>query len=152
MAAKIGHPAPGFDLPDQAGNRVTLESFRGQRTVVVFIPFPFTGVCEGELCTIRDRLSTLNALQADVVVITCDTRPVNKRWSDENGFEFPVLSDFWPHGVVAQMYGAFNDTLGCANRYTFILDEDHIVRDVIHTDELGTAREFDAYATALTAL
>lgn len=152
MAAEIGSPAPTFSLPDQAKNFVSSDSLKGQKGLVVFIPFPFTGTCEAELCMIRDRLADLNDLDANVVAITCDTVPVNKRWSDENGFQFPVLSDFWPHGATTQMYGAFNDKTGSANRYTFVLDADGVVRDVINTESLGTAREFELYVEALQAL
>lgn len=57
-----------------------------------------------------------------------------------------------PHGAVAQAYGAFNDRTGAANRFTFVLDEDGIVRDVINTEELGVAREFAAYTEALAVI
>ncbi|MFQ5553848.1 MAG: redoxin domain-containing protein [Acidimicrobiia bacterium] len=152
MSAEIGTRAPGFELPSQDRELVSLESLRGKKTLVVFIPFPFTGICDGELCTIRDHLSALIDLDANVVAITCHAVPTIKHWSDENGFGFAVLSDFWPHGDVARAYGAFNEALGCANRHTFVLDADAIVRDRIKTDELGTAREFDAYTAALAAI
>lgn len=152
MAAEIGSTAPAFSLLDQSKNFVSSESLKGHKGLVVFIPFPFTGNCEAELCMIRDRLADLNNLDANVVAITCDTVPVNKRWSDENGFQFPVLSDFWPHGVTTQSYGAFNDKTGSANRYTFVLDADGVVRDVINTESLGITREFELYVEALQAL
>ncbi len=118
----------------------------------MFIPFPFTGTCESELCTIRDGYAHLNELDANVVVITCDTFAANKKWSDDNDFHFPVLSDFWPHGATAQAYGAFNEGLGVANRFTFVLDDAGIVRQVVSTESLGIAREFDAYVDALQAI
>ena len=152
MAAEIGAQAPSFSLLDQSKNPVALDDFKGNKTLVVFIPFPFTGICEGELCAIRDNLAGLNALDANVVVITCHAVPTNQHWSDENGFEFPVLSDFWPHGAVATAYGAFNETVGAANRQTFVLDEGGTVRAIVKTDSLGTAREFDEYVEALAAL
>jgi peroxiredoxin (alkyl hydroperoxide reductase subunit C) len=152
MAAEIGAPAPAFSLHDQAKNPVALDDFKGNKTLVVFIPFPFTGICLGELCAIRDNLANLNSLDANVVVITCHAIPTNNHWSEENGFEFPVLSDFWPHGAVATEYGAFNEAVGAANRQTFVLDEGGIVRAIVKTDSLGTPREFDAYVEALAAL
>ena len=66
--------------------------------------------------------------------------------------EFPVLSDFWPHGDVARAYGVFDERVGVANRTTFVLDAEGIVREIIASDSLGTAREHDAYATALEAV
>lgn len=149
MSAIVGSPAPAFSLTDQDRNTVTLDDLRGKKSLIVFIPFPFTGICDDESCAIRDQLATLNDLDANVVVITCHAVPVTKKWSDENGFAFPVLSDFWPHGVVATQYGAFNESVGGANRMTFVLDADGIVRSVIDSGSLGTAREFTAYVNAL---
>jgi peroxiredoxin len=148
----VGNPAPAFELLDQDKNPVSLESLRGSKTLIVFIPFPFTGMCDAESCTIRDNLSALTGLDAKVVVITVHASSVAKKWADEYGFEFPVLADFWPHGETARAYGAFNDDRGVANRYTFVLDADGVVREVINTESLGIAREFDAYTEALAKI
>lgn len=145
----IGSPAPSFELRDQNKELVSSESLTGSKALVVFIPFPFTGNCDNETCEIRDHLSRLNDMAAKVVIITDHAIPVNKKWSDENGFEFPVLADYWPHGEVTKAYGAFNETVGAANRYTFVLDAEGIVREVINTDSLGDVREFDSYIEAL---
>ena len=152
MSIAPGTPAPDFELVDQTRTKRTLAEFRGSKTLIVFIPFAFSGVCSGELCYIRDHYATLNDLDASVVAISCDHFFSNKAWAETNGFEFPVLSDYWPHGAVAQAYGAFNETTGSANRFTFVLDEDGIVRDVINTEELGVAREFEEYTRALSAI
>ncbi len=152
MTIAIGQDAPPFELFDQNRTSVTLESLRGSNSLIVFIPFPFTGRCEGELCTIRDRYSELESVDANVVAITCDTLPANKAWSDANDFAFPVLSDFWPHGNVSRSYGVFNETFGCADRVTFVLNTQAFVTDVVASEGLGFSREFDSYATALKAL
>ncbi|MFO7548373.1 MAG: redoxin domain-containing protein [Acidimicrobiia bacterium] len=152
MTAQVGSPAPDFALVDQARNEVTLAELRGKKSLIVFIPSPFTGICDAEACALRDNLSSLRDLDANVVVITAHARPTNKKWAEEEGFGFPVLSDFWPHGAVASAYGAFNEALGVPNRVTYVLDADGVVREIIATDSLGTAREFAAYTEALTAL
>jgi peroxiredoxin len=149
MSVTVGSPAPSFTLVDQDKNTVALEDLKGRKSLIVFIPFPFTGICDDESCAIRDQLATLNDLEANVAVITCHAVPVTKKWSDENGFAFPVLSDFWPHGVVATQYGAFNEAVGGANRMTFVLDADGIIRSIVDSGSLGTAREFEAYVNAL---
>ena len=149
MTVAIGQPAPHFELPDQDRNPVSLDSLKGKKSLVVFIPFPFTGNCEAELCTIRDQRARLNDLDANVVAISCDTLFANKEWSDKNGFGFPVLSDYWPHGETAKAYGAFNEAVGAANRWTFVLDADGVIRDIVNTDSLGVTREFEAMAEAL---
>ena len=152
MPATIGAPAPAFSLMDQDRNIVHLDDLRGKKALIVFIPWPFTGICDDEACAIRDRLTRLNDLDAHAVVITCHAVPVAKRWADENGFTFPVLSDFWPHGTVAAEFGAFNENVGVANRMSFVLDSDGIVRSIIDSGSLGTAREFAAYTGALAEI
>jgi mycoredoxin-dependent peroxiredoxin len=152
MPLTIGTAAPDFSLPDQNREQVSLADLRGQNTLVVFIPFPFTGYCDNEGCQLRDGLAELEKLNAKVVIITTHAVPTNARWASENGFEFPVLADYWPHGEVAQTYEAFNDTTGSANRVTYVLDAEGIVRDVIATDSLGTPREYELYGEALSAL
>jgi len=119
MTLATGAEAPDFTLKDHNGNDVTLSSFRGQQNVVlVFYPFTFTGVCQGELCSLRDDLSEYENANAQVLAISCDTRHAQKLWAEQQGFTFPLLSDFWPHGAVARAYDVFNEQLGCANRAT----------------------------------
>lgn len=152
MALSVGEPAPDFTLRAHDRSEISRDDLLGKPSLVVFMPFAFTRTCTGEICTIRDQTASLTDLDANVVVITCDTRAVNERWVEEHGFTFPVLSDFWPHGAVTKDYGAFNELYGAANRRTVVLDEAGIVRDIVETDALGTAREFDRYLAALAAL
>ena len=72
------------------------------------------------------------------MVVTCHARPTKARWGAEHGFDFPVLTDFWPHGEVARAYGTFNEKMGVALRTTFVLDGDGVVRQIIASDSLGT--------------
>jgi len=152
MTLGIGTTAPRFELIDQERNPVTSDDLKGEKSLIVFIPFPFSGICSGELCTIRDRLAALNEMDANVVVITVDTHFTNQKWSEDNGFQFPVLSDYWPHGATAQAYEAFNEKVGAANRVTYVLDEEGMIRQVIDSGSLGTPREFDDYVEALSAI
>jgi len=153
MTLEAGTAAPDFTLKDQNGNDVSLSSFRGERNVViVFYPFTFTGVCQGELCALRDDLSEYESASAQVLAISCDSRHAQKIWAEQQGFTFPVLSDFWPHGEVARAYGVFNEQLGCANRATFVIDTDGVVVDVFASPNLGTPRDKAAYEAALAKL
>lgn len=151
MTVTVGSPAPDFSLPDTEGATVTLEQLRGRKTLVVFIPFPFTGICDGEACTLRDHFADLDSLDANVVVITCYPRQANKKWAQENGFGFPVLSDFWPHGEATRRYGAFNEKNGAAYRSSFVLDAAGVVREIVASESLGTPREYAAYVEALNS-
>jgi peroxiredoxin (alkyl hydroperoxide reductase subunit C) len=152
MPLAIGTAAPDFALYDQNKEQVSLDDLKGHNALIVFIPFPFTGHCDNEGCQLRDGLAALGDLDAKVVVITTHALPTNAKWASENGFEFPVLSNFWPHGDVVQAYDAFNEVVGSANRVTYVLDKDGVIRDVIATDSLGTPREYEQYGEALAAI
>jgi peroxiredoxin (alkyl hydroperoxide reductase subunit C) len=104
------------------------------------------------LCDIRDNLHQLERFDANVISITCDTRPSNKAWAESQSFTFQILSDFWPHGATAQAFGCFNEKTGSAWRATYVLDADGIVRDIIATDSLGNPRSVSDYPKALEAI
>jgi peroxiredoxin len=153
MTIEVGQPAPPFTLKDQDGSDVSLSDFAGDKAVaLVFYPFTFTGVCEGELCALRDDIATYEQAGVQVLAVSCDSKNSQKVWAEQQGYTFPLLSDFWPHGATAQAYGVFNDTLGCANRTTFLIGKDGVVVDTFGTENLGTAREADRYAEALAKL
>ena len=153
MTLAPGAEAPDFTLKDQDGNDVTLSSFRDKQNIVlVFYPFTFTGVCQGELCSLRDNLSGYQSASAQVLAISCDSRHAQKKWAEEQGFTFPVLSDFWPHGAIARAYGVFNEQLGCANRATFVIDKQGKIVDDFESPNLGTPRDKAEYDAALAKL
>jgi peroxiredoxin len=153
MTVEAGQTAPDFTLKDPQGNEVALSSFRGVSNVVlVFYPFTFTGICEGELCALRDSLSDFESDGAQVLAVSCDSRHSQRIFSEQQGYTFPVLSDFWPHGAVAKQYGVFNDDLGCANRATFVIDKAGMVVDAFASPDLGSPREKSAYQAALAKL
>ncbi|HEU5149489.1 MAG TPA: peroxiredoxin [Iamia sp.] len=153
MTVTTGTEAPDFTLKDTNGDEVTLSSFRGDKAVaLVFYPFTFTGVCEGELCALRDDVAAFEAKGVQVLAVSCDSRFAQKKWADEKGWTFPVLSDFWPHGETARAYGVFDEGPGCAIRATFLIDRDGVVVDTFSTDSLGTPRERARYDQALATL
>ena len=146
----IGTPAPEFTLLNQNREPVSLEDLKGSRSVIVFIPFAFTRTCETELCQIRDENALFDGADARPVAITCNTLHANKVWSDQQGFQFDLLSDWWPHGAVSRKYHSFNEDYGYAERTTYFLNEEAIITGVSHADRLGEARDFDDYRTALS--
>ena len=153
MTIEIGQTAPEFSLKDQNGELVSLADFRGNKAVaLVFYPFTFTGVCEGELCELRDDVAQYDSADVQLIAVSCDTQPSQKVWAAEKGWTFPVLSDFWPHGAVAQAYGVFNEAVGCANRGTFLIDKNGVVVDAFATESLGEARDKSRYDEALSKL
>lgn len=124
MTLSVGDTAPDFSLPDQDRQEVSLADLRGTPVLLVFYPFAFSGICTGELCQLRDELTTYT--DAGVTVLAISTDPVFslKAFKAQEGYDFRLLSDFWPHGAVAQAYGVFNDKAGMALRGTFLVDAD----------------------------
>ena len=129
MPIDVRTEAPDFTLRDQNNDEVRLSQFRGHRNVLlVFFPLAFTPICHGELCDVRDNLSDFLNGEAQLLTVSVAPPPVHKAWADLEGFKFPLLADFWPHGAVARRYGVFNEEAGIANRGTFLIDRDGIVR------------------------
>lgn len=150
---EIGDEAPDFTLKDQDNGEVTLSGFRGDKAVaLVFFPFTFSGICQAELCALRDDLSRYESAGVQVLAVSCNARHAQKVWADQEGYTFPVLSDFWPHGEVARAYGVFDETLGCARRATFLIDREGRVADSFDTGDIGTPREPERYEEALARL
>jgi peroxiredoxin len=149
---EIGQAAPAFAGKDQQGDEWSLAGVSGSPVLLVFYPFTFTGICEGELCRLRDDHSVFTDAGVVVVAVSCDPAPSQKRWAEEQKWGFPVLSDFWPHGAIAKAYGVFNEERGCANRATFLISADGTIVDTFATDSLGTPREAERYSEALAKL
>lgn len=152
MALEVGTVAPNFELKDQNGNSVSLASFKGEKNVVLmFYPFSFTGTCTGELCEIRDNLGDFQGDDVQVLAVSCDSPFTQKVFAERENYQFPVLSDFWPHGATAREYGVFVEERGCALRGTFIIDKDGVIRwSVVHG--LGEARDSAEYRKVLANL
>ena len=149
---QIGSAAPDFTLRDQNREEFTLSALRGQKAVlIVFYPFAFTGICTGELNRVRNDLETFQNDDVQVVTISCDSVYSQKVFSTREEFEFPLLSDHWPHGAVARAYGVFNEDGGFANRGTFLVDRDGIVR-FAEMNSIGEGRDADEWIAAIKAL
>lgn len=149
---QAGSVAPDFVLKDQNNQEVRLSDFRGAKNVLlVFYPLAFTRTCEGELCEIRDNLNDFANDTTQILSISVDSAFSHKVWATEQGYDFPLLADFWPHGAVAQAYGVFNTERGYANRGTFVIDRDGIIR-YSEMNLPGDARDQDAWRKSLNSL
>jgi peroxiredoxin (alkyl hydroperoxide reductase subunit C) len=151
MPIEVGAEAPDFLLKDQNNQEVRLSDFRGRRTVLlVFYPLAFTGTCSGEMNEMRDNLHEYVNDEVQLLTVSVDSAYSHKVWADREGFEFPLLADFWPHGAVAQAYGVFNEQAGIANRGTFVIDKAGVVR-FAEMNMPGEARDQSAWRKALAA-
>jgi peroxiredoxin len=146
-----GAPAPEFALRDQHGQDVTLSEFAGRPVLLVFYPYAFSRVCTGELSAVRDSLDRLRDTGAEVLGVSCDPMFTLRAFAEEQRLAFPLLSDFWPHGAVAQAYGVFDADRGCARRSTFVIDREGVVRWHVH-NAMPDARDLEEQLAVLEDL
>jgi peroxiredoxin len=151
-APRVGTLAPDFELRDQHAQSRRLTSYKDTRNVVVmFFPFAFTGICSGELAAVQEELDAFQNERTQLLAVSCDPVASLRAFAEREGFDFPLLSDFWPHGAVASTYGVFNSTLGAAERGTFVIDTQGIVRWSVRV-AIGESRDVAACQKALAEL
>ena len=149
MALENDTQAPDFELPNQFGEHICLGEFKGKKPVaLVFFPLAFSSTCTGELCALRDNLALFKDHGVELIGISVDSKAALRAWAEEEGYDFTLLADFWPHGAVAKEYGVFLDGKGFANRATFVIDENGIIRASFITAP-GQARSVEEYRAAL---
>ena len=145
-SVSVGQEAPDFTLRDENNQEVTLSSLRGAPVVLVFYPLDFSPLCTNELCGIRDDYSMFEDKGAKVFGISRDSTWTHKAFIQKEGLKHSLLADM--KGAVAQLYGAWNDTFGLAERLTVVIDKDGIIRYVIHNG-VAQGRDHKEAAAAL---
>lgn len=149
---EVGQVAPDFELRDQHGQQVRLSSYRGSKTVVLmFYPYAFSRVCTGELREVRDEHPELVSDTVQLLAVSCDPRFALREFADRDNLDFPLLSDFWPHGEVAEAYRVFDADRGCARRSTFIVDSEGVIRWSVH-NAMPEARDLEEQSRVLAGL
>lgn len=152
MTLSPGDTAPDFELNDQTRTPVRLSDFRGRKHVLlVFYPLAFSGVCTGELCQLRDSIGHFRSDEVETIGVSVDSTAALRAWADREGFGFPLLSDFWPHGAVASAYGVFDEASGLALRGTFLVDKEGVIR-FSERNPIPEARDQQRWREALAAL
>ncbi len=151
MTLSVGDTAPDFSLPDQDKQKVSLAELRGTPVLLVFYPFAFSGICTGELCQLRDELSEYTGAGVHVLAISTDPVFSLKAFKAKENLDFPLLSDFWPHGEVAKAYDVFNEKAGMAVRGTFLIDAGGKIA-FAEVNQPGDAREQTGWKKAVQQL
>lgn len=152
MILPSGAQAPDFTLPDQHGAPTSLAALTAPSPVaLVFFPLAFSGICHGELCELRDHLPLFQDAAVQLVGVSVDSKFALRAWGEQEGFGFPLLADFWPHGEVARAFGAFREDAGTASRATFVIDRERRVR-ASFASAPGEPRPLAAYREAIAAL
>ncbi len=148
---RLGSTAPDFTLRDQFGQDVTLSSYRGTKAVaLLFYPFAFSGVCTGEMAEVRDRLADFLTFDTEVLAISCDPMFSLRAFADADGLNFPLLSDFWPHGEVSRAYEVLDERSGAPRRSSYVVDKAGTVCWSVH-NALPDGRDLDEHLRQLRA-
>ncbi|HWR40742.1 MAG TPA: redoxin domain-containing protein [Patescibacteria group bacterium] len=119
-----GDTAPDFKLKDNRGNEITLSEYRGKKVLLSWHPLAWTGVCAEQMKSLENNLAEFKRLNTVPLGLSIDAYPIKNAWAKElQVAEVKLLSDFWPHGGVAQEYGLFRDVEGFSERANVIVDE-----------------------------
>jgi thioredoxin-dependent peroxiredoxin len=137
-----GDAAPDFALPDQTGTVVRLSELLAEGPVVLFFyPAAMTSGCTAEACNFRDLAAEFSRAGAQRLGISGDSVAKQKRFADQNAFDYPLVSD--ADLAVATAYGV-RRRLGPSpvKRVTFVIGPDGVI---IHTisSELRMSKHAD---------
>jgi len=125
---KAGDRAPDFKLFDHNEKEFKLSDFKGKRVLLSFHPLAWTGVCAKQMKSLEDHQSDFKELNTIAVGINVDSIPSKKAWVDSLEIKNTrLLSDFWPHGKVAKLFGIFREKDGFSERANIILNENQEV-------------------------
>lgn len=129
LAAAVGSPMPDFDLPTTTGGRLRLSDYLGKKNLVIsFVPAAWTPVCSGQWPGYNIAQDAFEENDAALVGITVDNIPTLYAWTRQMGdLWFPVASDFWPHGGLAQKLGILRSD-GVSERALFLVDKKGVIR------------------------
>ncbi len=129
LKVKVGDIAPDFSLPVVSGGKISLGKYRGKKNVVLsFVPAAWTPVCSDQWPGYNIVEDIFDKNDAILLGITVDNIPTLFAWTNQMGkLWFPVLSDFWPHGAVADRFGVLRSD-GLSERAIFVIDKEGIIR------------------------
>lgn len=155
MSLNIGQPAPDFTLFDTEKHPVTLSQQKGKNVLLLFFPLAFTSVCTAELCSVRDNLKIYESLNAVPFGISVDSLYTLKKFRDEQGLNFSLLSDF--NKEISAAYGSLYEhwgfgMRGVSKRSAFVIDKDGIVQYAEVLENAGEQPSFKAIKEKLEAL
>ncbi len=146
---KVGDTAPDFTLKSANKEEWRLADFRGKENVVLaFVPFAFSSVCSAQLPSYEAELDRFKDLDAELVSISLDSIHALSAWSKTMNTTFPLLSDFYPQGLVTDLYGV-RHAAGMPERSLFVIDKEGIIRYIEVTSAPGELPDNEDLVEAL---
>ena len=157
MAITVSQQAPDFTLFDSDMQPYTLSDFKGKKNVLLlFYPLAFTSVCTKELCDVRDDISRYSNTDAQVFGISVDSVFTLKKFKEEQGYNFPLLSDF--NKEISTAYGTIYDffstmkMVGVGKRSAFLVDKEGIIQYAEVLESAQDVPNFEAINQKLASL
>lgn len=155
MNIQVGQKAPEFSLFDTERKKVSLADFKGKNVLILFYPQAFSRTCTAELCTVRDDIARYDNVNAQVLGISVDSVFTLKRYKEEQGYNFPLLSDF--NKEVSAAYDSLYENWilemkGVSKRSAFIVDKDGIIQYAELVEAKDAVPDFEAINKKLKSL
>lgn len=152
MILKSGDKAPDFTLVSSDKSEISLSNYGDKNVILLFFPMAFTGTCTTELCSMRDDIATYNNMNAEILAISVDSPFSLGKFKEEQGLNFPLLSDF--NKDVSRSYGALYEHFvlgmkGVSKRSAFVIDKNGIIR---YAEVLENAKELPNFAAVRETL
>ncbi len=137
---KPGDKAPSFTMVGSDGKTYTLDQFKGKQAVVIaWFPKAFTGGCTAECKSFRASSESLKPLNVAYFTASVDTPELNKKFAESLDLDYPILCD--PGKEVAKSYGVVHEGRPVAERWTFYIDKDGVIKEIdkkVNTKQAGT--------------
>ena len=155
MKLEPGIAAPSFELFDTEKQRVSLESYKGRKLVILFFPLAFTSTCTKELCSVRDNLSFYNNSDAEVIGVSVDSLYTLAKYKEEQALNFTLLSDFNKEVSAAYdtLYPLFGfDMRGVSKRSAFVIDREGVIRYSEVLEDASQVPDFDKISATLSSI
>lgn len=147
-----GDKAPDFTLYDHNEKEFKLSDFKEKYVLLSFHPLAWTGVCAKQMKSLEDNWEEFEELDTIAVGINVDSIPSKKAWADSLGLKHTrLLSDFWPHGKVAELYGIFREVEGFSERANIIINKDQEI-EFVRIYEIGELPDINEILTFLREL
>jgi peroxiredoxin len=144
IALESGEAAPDFVLKDHEGKDFKLSNLKGKRVLLSFHPLAWTDICARQMQSLENSIDKFGALNTVPIGLSVDSVPSKKAWAEQLGIiRVSLLSDFWPHGGVAAMFGMFREKEGTSRRANIVVGEDGKIKitKVYNISELPDIQE-----------
>ncbi len=130
--SNVNNLAPNFTLKNTKKENVSLSDYKGKTVVLAFYPGAFTGVCDTEMCKLKEDMEVFNEMDTTILGISVDSPWANAAFAEKYDLNFDLLSDL--DRTATKDYDVLFEGLGgiegysCSNRAVFIVDAEGTIK------------------------